>query len=61
MQLARDGPRGEKFRQLKNMVLIGAVDMYSPGSTQSLTGKFGLILAGERMRMNPMVRSFRAR
>ena len=43
---------GEKFRQLKNMVLIGAVDMYSPGSTQSLTGKFGLILAGERMRMN---------
>ncbi|PYS93701.1 MAG: hypothetical protein DMF64_03760 [Acidobacteria bacterium] len=43
---------GEKFRQLKNMVLIGAVDMYSPGSTQSLTGKFGLIFAGERMRMN---------
>jgi hypothetical protein len=43
---------GEKFRQLKNMMLIGAVDMYSPGSTQSLTGQFGLILAGERMRMN---------
>src|SRR5437763_6429099 len=43
---------GEKFRQLKNMVLIGAVDMYAPGSTQSLTGKFGLIFAGERMRMN---------
>ncbi len=43
---------GEKFRALKNMVLIGAVDMYSPGSTQSLAGKFGLIFAGERMRMN---------
>ncbi len=43
---------GEKFRTLKNMVLIGAVDMYQPGSTQSLSGKFGLIFAGERMRLN---------
>jgi hypothetical protein len=43
---------GEKFRALKNMVLIGSVEMYSPGSTQSLSGKFGLIFAGDRMRMN---------
>ena len=43
---------GEKFRTMKNMVLIGTVDMFSPGSTQSLSGKFGLIYAGERMRMN---------
>jgi hypothetical protein len=43
---------GEKFRALKNMVLIGTVDMYQPGSTQSLSGKFGLLLAGDRMRMN---------
>ncbi|HEX8178744.1 MAG TPA: hypothetical protein VF525_04290, partial [Pyrinomonadaceae bacterium] len=43
---------GEKFRALKNMVLIGTVDMYSPGSTQSLSGKFGLILAPDRARMN---------
>ena len=42
----------EKFRTMKNMVLIGTVDMFSPGSTQSLSGKFGLIYAGERMRMN---------
>jgi hypothetical protein len=43
---------GEKFRALKNMVLIGTVDMFQPGSTQSLTGQFGLIYAGDRMRMN---------
>src|SRR5918911_865521 len=43
---------GEKFRALKNMMLIGTVDMFSPGSTQSLTGKFGIIYAGDRMRLN---------
>ncbi len=43
---------GEKFRALKSMMLIGAVDMYSPGSTQSLSGQFGLLLAGDRMRMS---------
>ena len=43
---------GEKFRTLKNMVLIGTVNMFQPGSTQSLTGQFGLIYAGDRMRMN---------
>jgi hypothetical protein len=41
---------GEKFRNLKNMILIGSVDLYAPSSTQSLTGKFGLILAGEKLR-----------
>ncbi len=43
---------GEKFRALRNMMLIGSVDMFSPGSTQSLTGKFGIIYAGDRMRLN---------
>ena len=41
---------GEKFRNLKNMMLIGSVDLYAPNSTQSLTGKFGMILAGEKLR-----------
>ncbi|HEX8068561.1 MAG TPA: hypothetical protein VF546_01330 [Pyrinomonadaceae bacterium] len=43
---------GEKFRALKNMMLIGSVDMYSPGSTQSLSGKFGLLFAQDRLRLN---------
>jgi hypothetical protein len=54
LELARaafNAQGGEKFRALKNMMLIGSVDMYSPGSTQSLSGKFGLIFAGDRMRM----------
>ncbi|HYP00605.1 MAG TPA: hypothetical protein VER76_10485 [Pyrinomonadaceae bacterium] len=41
---------GEKFRNLKNMMLIGSVDLYAPNSTQSLTGKFGMIVAGEKLR-----------
>ena len=41
---------GEKFRNLKNMMLIGSVDLYAPNSTQSLTGKFGMIVAGDKLR-----------
>jgi hypothetical protein len=41
---------GDKFRDLKNMVLTGALDLYSPGSVQSLAGTFGVITAGERVR-----------
>ena len=52
-ELARaafDAQGGEKFRNLKNMMLIGSVDLYAPSSTQSLTGKFGMIVAGEKLR-----------
>lgn len=41
---------GDKFRDLKNMVLTGTLDLYSPGSVQSLAGTFGVITAGERIR-----------
>lgn len=43
---------GEKFRNLKNMMLIGSVDLYAPNSTQSLTGKFGMIVAGDKLRQD---------
>jgi hypothetical protein len=43
---------GEKFRNLKNMMLVGSVDLYAPNSTQSLTGQFGMILAGEKLRQD---------
>jgi hypothetical protein len=43
---------GEKFRNLKNMMLLGSVDLYAPNSTQSLTGKFGMIVAGEKLRQD---------
>lgn len=44
--------QGEKFKQLKSVVLIGTVELYAPNSTQSLSGKFAMVLAGERMRID---------
>jgi sporulation protein YlmC with PRC-barrel domain len=43
---------GERFRTLKNMVLRGAVDLYSPNSTQALGGQFAVVMAGEQFRMD---------
>ncbi|MDQ1611500.1 MAG: hypothetical protein QOG00_1431 [Pyrinomonadaceae bacterium] len=43
---------GEKFRNLKNMLLTGSVDLYAPSSTQSLTGRFGMIVAGDKLRQD---------
>ncbi len=36
---------GDNFRNLKSMVLIGFVDLFSPNSTQSLAGKFVIVTA----------------
>ena len=41
---------GDRFRNLRNMVLTGSLDLYSPASTQGITGRFGVITAGERVR-----------
>jgi hypothetical protein len=43
---------GEKFRNLKNMMVTGSVDLYAPNSTQSLTGQFGMLVAGEKLRQD---------
>jgi hypothetical protein len=42
---------GEKFRNLKSAVLIGTVDLYGPNSAQSLPGKFVIVTAGDRVRV----------
>jgi uncharacterized low-complexity protein len=55
LELARaafNAQGGEKFRNLKNMMLTGSVDLYAPTSTQSITGRFGIILAGEKLRQD---------
>jgi hypothetical protein len=41
---------GDRFRDLRNMVLTGSLDLYSPASTQGIQGRFGVITAGERVR-----------
>jgi hypothetical protein len=42
---------GDKYRDLKNMVLLGSADLYSPGSAQSLSGKFYMVTSGDRLHL----------
>jgi hypothetical protein len=42
---------GTRFRDLKSLVLIGSVDLYAPNSAQSLPGKFVVVNAGDRVRI----------
>ena len=42
---------GDKYRNVKSMVLRGSVDLYAPNSTQSIPGGFIIVLAGEKVRM----------
>jgi hypothetical protein len=42
---------GEKYRNVKSMVLRGSVDLYAPNSTQSIPGGFIIVLAGDKVRM----------
>ena len=41
---------GDKYRDLKSMLLTGSVDLYAPNSLQSVPGKFAIVTAGERSR-----------
>ncbi|HEY8205639.1 MAG TPA: hypothetical protein VIF81_12980 [Pyrinomonadaceae bacterium] len=43
---------GEKFKNLKNVWVVGSVDLYAPNSAFAQPGKFSLITAGERMRLD---------
>ena len=43
---------GDKFKNLKSMVLIGSVDLYPPNSAQSIPGKFAIVIAGDRVRID---------
>lgn len=43
---------GEKFKNLKNMVLIGSVSIYPPNSVQSIPGQFVIVTDGVRMRLD---------
>ncbi len=42
---------GEKFKNLKNMVLRGSVDLFAPNSTQSIPGAFVSVIAGDKNRL----------
>ncbi|MBA3568654.1 MAG: hypothetical protein H0W28_04800 [Pyrinomonadaceae bacterium] len=42
---------GEKFKNLKSVILKGSVDLYAPNSTQSIPGGFVIVIAGDKARM----------
>ncbi|HKP36360.1 MAG TPA: hypothetical protein VJT71_05840, partial [Pyrinomonadaceae bacterium] len=43
---------GEKFKNLQNMWVFGSVDLYAPNSAAAVPGKFSLVTAGNRMRLD---------
>lgn len=42
---------GDRYRDLKSIVMSGTVDLYAPNSVQSLPGKFVVVSAGDRSRI----------
>jgi hypothetical protein len=43
---------GEKFKSVTSMVLIGTVEFFAPNSTQSLPGRFVIVTAGDKTRVD---------
>jgi len=43
---------GDKFKNLKNIWIVGSVDLYAPNSTLPQPGKFSIVTAGAKFRMD---------
>src|SRR5689334_10201749 len=43
---------GDKFKNLKNIWIVGSVDLYAPNSTVPQPGKFSIVTAGPKFRMD---------
>jgi hypothetical protein len=42
---------GDKFKNLKSMMLIGSADLYAPNSASSIPGKFVIVTTGDKVRI----------
>lgn len=42
---------GDKFKNLKSMMLIGSADLFPPNSTNSIPGKFAIVTVGDKVRI----------
>jgi len=42
---------GDKFKNMKSMMLLGTVDLYPPNSAQSIPGKFAMVTDLDRFRL----------
>ena len=43
---------GDKFKNLKSMMLYGSANLYAPNSSQSLPGKFVIVTVGDKVRID---------
>ena len=43
---------GDKFKNLKSMMLVGSANLYAPNSAQSVPGKFVMVTAGDKVRID---------
>jgi hypothetical protein len=43
---------GDNFKNLKSMMLYGSANLYAPNSSQSIPGKFVMVTAGEKVRID---------
>ena len=43
---------GDKFKNLKSMMMIGSASLYAPNSSQSVPGKFVMVTAGDKVRID---------
>jgi hypothetical protein len=43
---------GDKFKNLKSMMLVGSVNLYAPNNGQPIPGKFVMVIVGDRMRLD---------
>jgi len=42
---------GDKFKNVKSMMLIGSADLYAPNSASSIPGKFVIVTVGDKVRI----------
>jgi hypothetical protein len=42
---------GDNFKNLKSMMLFGSANLYAPNSTNSIPGKFYIVTAGDKVRI----------
>ncbi len=43
---------GDKFKNLKSMYLYGSANLFAPNSSQSIPGKFVMVTASEKVRID---------
>jgi len=43
---------GDNFKKLKSMMMYGSANLYAPNSSQSLPGKFVMVTAGDKVRID---------